>query len=255
MRLILGISFILFAQISTAQLPVGHWLNPQLTQDDGAFGKYYKGWLIVSDDKSIDQITTMGMHYDKTKLQILSDDGNKVRLFDKNENVETEITYEVTGNNLKMCPLNGGCTTYQQTLEKPATDPAPASYPRIQISTNWCIDNDCELVTFDGIASEMLYNLNEGFKPVFWQYAAPESLFARHGIRLHVLSYSYRFSNNSADLSSFMTSLILVAEQERNSDVIARSGALVLRKGPLSRLSATFQKHKISLDFSIAPAK
>lgn len=255
MRFILSISFILFAPASYAQLPVGRWLNPQLTQDDGAFGKYYKGWLIVSADKSIDQIITMGMHYDKTKLQILSDDGNKVRVFDTNENVETEIAYEVTGQALKMCPVDGGCTTYQRTLEKPATDPAPASYPRIQISTNWCIDNDCEQVTFDGIASEMLYNLNEGFKPVFWQYAAPETLLARHGIRLNVLSYSYRFSNNSSEISSFRTSLLLVAEQDNKSDIVARSGALVLREGPLSQLSATFQKHKITLEFSITKAK
>jgi hypothetical protein len=255
MRFILGLSFILFAQISQAQLPVGRWLNPQLTQDDGAFGKYYKGWLIVSTDQTIDQIITMGMHYDKAKLQILSDDGKVVRVFDQSENTETEISYQVTGNTLEMCPLEGACTIYQRTLEKPTTDPAPASYPQIQISTKWCIDNDCESILFDGIASEMLYNLNEGFKPVFWQYDAPEILLARHGIRLQVLSYSYRFSNNSSDLSSFMTSLLLLAQQGSNSDFIAQSGALVLRDGPLSRLQASFQGHEISLDFFIAKTK
>lgn len=251
----LGISFILFAQISNAQLPVGRWLNPQLTQDDGAFGKYYKGWLFVSEENTIDQIITLGMHYDKTKLQILSDNGKSVRVFDKNENEESEITYQHAGDTLKMCTASGACTTYQRTLEKPTTDPAPASYPSIQISTKWCIDSDCETVLFNGIASEMLYNLNEGFKPVVWEYNAPESLFARHGILLHVVSYSYRFSNNSSDLSAFKTSLLFVAQQGNMSDIVARSGALDLHEGPLSLLQGDFQGHRISLDFSITTPK
>jgi hypothetical protein len=255
MRFILAISFILFAQISYAQLPVGRWLNPQLAQDDGAFGKYYKGWLIVSSDQTIDQIITMGMHYDKIKLQILADNGKTLRVFDKNENAEIEFSYEVTGDTLKMCLLEGACTTYQRTLEKPITDSAPATYPQIQIATKWCVDSDCESIAYTGIPSEMLYNLNEGFKPVSWQYEAPASLFVRHGIRLHVLSYSYRFSNNSSDLSSFMTSLMLVAQQESNSDIIARSGAVTLHEGPLSSLQATFQGHQISLDFTLVKAR
>ena len=252
MRFVLGISFILFAQISYAHLPTGRWLNPQLTQDDGAFGKYYQGWLFVSDENTIDQIITLGMHYDKTKLQILSDNGKVIRVFDKNENDESEISYQHIGDSLKMCPASGACTTYQRTLEKPTTDPAPASYPSIRISTKWCVDGDCETIHFEGIASEMLYNLNEGFKPSVWEYKAPENLFARHGIRLHVVSYSYRFSNNSSDLSAFKTSLVLVAQQGVTSDIVARSGALELHEGPLTSLQAVFQDHRISLDFFIS---
>lgn len=252
LRFILGIIFVLFAQSSNAQLPVGRWLNPQLTQDDGAFGKYYKGWLIVSEENTIDQIITLGMHYDKTKLQILSDNGTSVRVLDKNENEEREITYQHTGDTLKMCQASGACTNYQRTLEKPTTDRAPASYPPIQISTKWCIDGDCETVRFEGIASEMLYNLNEGFKPVVWEYNAPEILFARHGIRLHVISDSRRFSNKSSDLSAFKISLLLVAQQGNTRDVVSVAGALELHEGPLCLQQAEFQGHKVSLEFSIA---
>ena len=251
MRFILGLSFILIAQIANAELPLGRWLNPQLTQDDGAFSKYYKGWLIISESQTIDQIITMGMHYDKTKLQILSDDGKNVRVFDPNENEESAIAYEHNGDTLKMCTRSGVCTTYQRTLEKPPTDPAPAAYPEIQLTTKWCVDGDCETRDFDGIASEMLYNLNEGFKPVTWEYQAPEALFLRHGIRLNIISYSYRFSNDSSVLSSFKTSLLLVAQQGNNSDIVARSGALDLREGTLSILQADYQGHKISLKFSL----
>ena len=251
MRLLLCLSLILFAQISTAQLPEGRWLNPQLTQDDGAFGKYYQGWLIISD-QMIDQITTLGMHYDKIKYQILSDDGSTLRILDKTENVESELKYTTAGNLLTMCSSSNSCTTYHRTLEKPITEPAPSTYPKIHITTKWCIESDCESVTFKGIASEMLYNLNEGFSPVFWQYAAPQQLQTRHGIRLHVLSYSYRFNNNSSDLSSFMTSLILRAESGAPSiNILARSGALNLKPGPLSQLEGTFENQKITVDFSI----
>ena len=254
MRYLLCLSFIFLSQFAQAQLPEGRWLNPQLTQDDGAFGKYYQGWLIISDG-NIDQIITMGMHYDKVKLQILSDDGHRLQLFDKNENSHSEVDYQVTGDTLKMCQVSGACTTYQRTLEKPTTDPAPETYPRIHISTKWCVDADCESVVFDGVASEMLYNLREGFKPVFWQYLAPETLMARYGIHLSVMSYSYRFSNNSSDLSSFMTSLSLVAEQDRSTEIIARSGALTLKEGLLSSLQGRFQNHAISLEFSLEKVK
>jgi hypothetical protein len=247
-------SLILLSQLANARIPAGTWLNPQLTQDDGAFGKYYKGWLIVSDD-SIDQIVTMGMHYDKIKLQILADDGHRLQLFDKNENSRSEAEYQVTTDTLKICMLNGACTNYQRTLEKPNTDLAPEFYPQIYISTKWCVDSDCESVVFKGIAREMLFNLNEGFKPVLWQYSAPERFRSQYGIQLSVLSYSYRFSNNSADLSSFMTSLVVFAEQDESTKIISRSGALVLRDGPLSSLQGTIKNHKISIDFTLEKVK
>lgn len=254
MKYAICLILILLSQLANARIPAGTWLNAQLTQDDGAFGKYYKGWLIVSDD-SIDQIVTMGMHFDKIKQQILSDDGHRLQLFDKNENSRSIAEYQVTGETLKICTVNGACTSYQRTLEKPTTDPAPEFYPQIYISTKWCIDSDCESVVFNGVAREMLFNLNEGFKPVLWQYLAPERLLSQYGVQLSVLTYSYRFSNNSADLSSFMTSLVLFAEQENSAEIIARSGALVLRDGPLSSLNGIVKNHKISIDFTLEKVK
>lgn len=227
-------------------------MNTQLTQDDGAFGKYYKGWLFTSA-QAIDQIITLGMHYDKTKFSILSDDGANLRVFDHYENFERDLSYSLSGDDLKICSGVNSCIIYHRTNEKPVTEPAPAIYPLIRIETRFCIEEDCESREFTGIASEMLYNMNEGFTPAVWTYSAPEGLFARHGIRLNVISYSYRFSNDSADLSSFMTSLALKAEDSFDASFVARSGALPLKEGILSRLEGRFQNRAITVEFSLAP--
>lgn len=253
MRFLLGLCILLLAPLSHAQLPEGRWVNTQLTQDDGDFGKYYQGWLFTSPE-GIDQIITLGMHYAKTKFRILSDDGSTLRVFDHYENLERDLNYTLSGNSLKVCTENNSCITYQRTNEKPVTEPAPAIYPIIHIETRFCIEADCESLEFKGIPSEMLYNLNEGFTPAVWTYAAPDSLFARHGIRLSVVSYSYRFSNDSVDLASFMTSLALKAENDSDAAFIDRSGSLTLKEGPLSRLEGSFQGRQISLDFSIHKA-
>jgi hypothetical protein len=230
--------------LAMATMPTGIWLNKNLVADDGGYGKYYQGWLFISDN-NIDQLTTLGAHYDKVKFSIVSDNGKSVRLFDPEEVETKDFTYELNENTLNLCSSEDACIAYERTNEKPMTDDPPRSFPKIRLSAKWCVDQDCETIQYSENQSEFLYNLNSSFKTTYWQYVAPESLMQKYALKMNALVYSYRL-DNSGKLSSYSTLAYL---QTGDANTIAKSGVVRLKEGLLTTVGGNFENKNISVEF------
>ncbi|MFS4458038.1 hypothetical protein [Bdellovibrio sp. HCB2-146] len=242
------------SSLSFAQIPKGTWLSENLVPDDGGYGKFYRGWLIVGES-SLDQIITLGMHYDKTKLQILSDKAGILEVFDPNEKQKMKLTYQEVNNSLQVCTEGTNCLTYQRSTEKPPTDPAPHSYPRIRLSARWCVSQDCIVIRYSDWQSEMMYNLNSDFKSAHWRYAGPTEFISKYNLNLSANSYSYRFNNDTSQLSSFMTSIYVVNEENSIIENLARSGVVNLKEGMLTQMQGQKDSLHVQVQFFIEPLR
>ncbi|WP_413288462.1 hypothetical protein [Bdellovibrio sp. HCB337] len=251
MKSLLFVFAILFGSISFAAVPTGFWFAENIVPDDGAYGAYYKSWLVFSETH-LDQIITLGAHYDKKKFVITGSDQKSADIFDPEDQSTRKLSYQVNGDTLVACFGQGGCQTFVRSLVGPVFGVPPQIYPRIQVVSTWCVEQDCESLTYSEHQSESLFNLYEGFKPaVFRKYPGPVLLASRYGLQLSLMAFSYRFENDGSKLSSFATSLFFMAEDQTQGAILKKSGVLRLKDGVLTSLEGIFNSKKVSVEFAI----
>jgi len=248
MKTLLFVISILSASSVFAKLPEGVWVSQNLVEDDGGYGSYYRGWYYISET-SVDYVITLGAHYAKQKLKIQEDDGTTVKLWDTKEKTITEFAYTVNGDILNICSTATRCRDFKRTDERPQPDTPPVAAPDIKLVGRWCIDNDCEELTYSREQSLFICNLNSDFRPYFSRYRGPEALLAKYKMNLDVLMYPYRLDNLN-NISSYSTSMYL---QSTNGlpTTVSQSGVKVLQAGPFSTMSGLLQKRNITVEFSI----
>lgn len=232
-----------------AAFPQGVWLNEHIVADDGGYGAYYKGWYFVSD-KTVDAIITLGAHYDKQKLQILSDDGKTVKFLDVKARTVFSYSYAVENDVLKICNDVSGCTPYSRTNKTMEPDIPPATPPDIVLHARWCVDNDCETTIYSREQSLFICNINSELAPYFTRYQAPANLVARYKLNMSIQMYAYRLDSKN-ELSSYSSSMYLQANTPFPT-TIGQSGVKRLQAGPFATMSGTAQGHTISVEFSVA---
>ena len=248
-KVLIFIFMILHFSSAFAAFPQGVWLNEHLVGDDGGYGAYYKGWYFVSD-KTVDAVTTLGAHYDKQKLQILLDDGKQVKFLEPKSRTVFQYSYSVENDLLKVCNDISGCTEYHRTTQTMEPDIPPVAAPEIVLHAKWCVDNDCETITYSREQSQFICNINSELAPYFTRYQAPMNLITRYKLNMSIQMYAYRLDNKN-ELSSYSSSMYLQANTPFPT-TIAHSGVKRLRAGPFTAMNGTAQGHNISVEFSVA---
>lgn len=251
MRILIFLCFFLQIPFTQAALPEGIWYADQVVPDDGSYGPYYKGWLFISE-KEIDQITVLGDHYAKTKFQIASNNDTSAEIRDPEVGTPRKVFFQQQNDTLVFGFQEGKGPQYRKVARAPEFKTPPSFHPRIQVSSKWCVDQDCVELWHSDYQSERLCNLSEGFLPGgSWVYRGPEEFVRKYGLELNLTSFSYRLENDGTQLSSFSTSLFLIAKHKTQSNVLMKSGVLLLKEGLLTRLTGDSGDRKVSVEISI----
>lgn len=247
-RIFVFLLSLLCASSVFAKLPEGVWINQTPAADDGGYGSFYKNWLFISES-TVDVVVTLGAHYDKQKNQIQSDDGKRVKLLNPRARFITSAGYSVTGNVLKLCAAGNGCRDYVRATETMLPDLPPEVVPELSLSARWCVDNDCEQITYSREQSLFICNINSELTPHSSRYDGPQGLLKRYNVNAVVMLSAYRL-DNLGGLSSFSTAMSLQVSTPFPR-TISQSGVVRLKTGPYIILTGDVQGHSLKVEFSI----
>lgn len=251
MKVFLFLCLLLPVSMAKARLPEGIWYSDQFLADDGSYGVFYRDWLFVSETEIV-QLITLGAHYSKTKFPVVSSGEGIAEIRDPESGSVRRIVFTQEKDILTLSFGASAPTKYQRKLAGPEIGTQPDSHPRIQVASKWCVDQDCVDILYSEYQSEHLCNLNAGFKPsVTWNFEGPTQFIENYGIDMDVMAFSYRLKNDGSRLSSFSTSLFFTVASKTQSTILKKSGVLTLQEGLLTRLTGTFENHKLSVEFSI----
>lgn len=252
MTQILCLILTLFSSTALAtDLPLethGSWVSDSIVADDGAYGKHYRSWLILNEN-FIDEIITLGAHYTKTKFVIRSksDDG-KLELVDVEEpwNI-LQASLILEGQTLRFC-RRSNCTVFLKTSETPSTEDPFLTTPLIEITTIWCVDKDCTSKSYLPLENEQLFNLNSGVRAQGGMFDGPSEFETKYGLKLSLSSIAYRMTNRTHELDAYSSIFYLMgAYRSQFTERLTQSPLLNLQEGLLTELSATLNKHSVTV--------
>lgn len=247
--LLFCVAFCFSLKPAQAQNIQGAWLADSYVSEAQGYPGLIRSWYVFASDH-VDRVVSLGAHYYKTKYQIQSRKGFQLQLVSLETGLPETLDITEQNQDLKICLGDRDCALHTRVAALPDFYFPQTPLPEVSLSAEWCVNGDCVMMDYSEYQAEQLFNRRSDFYGISYRYEAPEELEERQGIRMDVLSTSYRLENLPERLDSFSTMLSFTAVPTGSPKVVeGQTPVLRLQEGSFAILKVSGLGRDMSVRF------